>query len=368
MGWHDTEYDPRVDGYARDYGYRPSASDFAEEDFEDWRKQNFPRGYGPPWDGENDPDDPDLESLEESDDPERFLHPDDFTSSPSAEPWDTPIYHVRTPGADYPDETDPAEWEDREEERAHENLRGHFGAKADWEVQVIRKNEATDRNGDKHSLDWGGKGFSTGVVSSGLAPKCSCGWSASKAGSEAAGRRGFTEHIRSIQQKQASRQTPIGGILTQADQWPDRVAANRHAADHADCESEGFHHFYTNGECEDCGKEQPNWDGATDAKSPNEYFFQKHHGAFPRNPEREQRGNGLDMENYEFFHNKTPELGTTVPDSIGGDLPGTVNIRSRDETGPTDAFVMPAEESGLGYDAIVRHAPDGKGFDVLKPL
>ncbi|MCB1744062.1 MAG: hypothetical protein KDK91_27055, partial [Gammaproteobacteria bacterium] len=97
-------------------------------------------------------------------------------------------------------------------------------------------------------------------------------------------------------------------------------------------------------------------------------FFQKHHGAFPRNPEREQRGNGLDMENYEFFHNKTPELGTTVPDSIGGDLPGTVNIRSRDEAGPTDAFVMPAEESGLGYDAIVRHAPDGKGFDVLKPL
>ena len=72
------------------------------------------------------------------------------------------------------------------------------------------------------------------------------------------------------------------------------------------------------------------------------------------------------MENYEFFHNKTPELGTTVPDSIGGDLPGTVNIRLRDEAGPTDAFVMPAEESGLGYDAIVRHAPDGKG-DVLKP-
>ena len=166
----------------------------------------------------------------------------------------------------------------------------------------------------------------------------------------------------------ASKQTPVGGILRQSEQWPDRYAANRLAADHPDCESEGFHHFYTNGVCEDCGKEQPNWDGATDAKSPNEHFFQKHHGAFPRNPEREQRGNGLDMENYEFLHNKTPELGTTVPDSIGGDLPGTVNIRSRDEAGPTDAFVMPAEESGLGYDAIVRHAPDGKGFDVLKPL
>ena len=288
MGWHYPEYDPRVDGIGHE-DYRPDPSEFAEEEFERKRKRDYPRGYGPPDNDENGPD-PDMESLEESDDPERFLHPDDFTSSPSAEPWDTPIYHVRTPGADYPDETDPAEWEDREEERAHENLRGHFGS------------------------------------------------------------------------------TPIGGILTQAEQWPDRYAANRLAADHPDCESEGFHHFYTNGVCEDCGKEQPNWDGATDAKSPNEHFFQKHHGAFPRNPEREQRGNGLDMENYEFLHNKTPELGTTVPDSIGGDLPGTVNIRSRDEAGPTDAFVMPAEESGLGYDAIVRHAPDGKGFDVLKPL
>lgn len=288
MGWHYPEYDPRVDGIGHE-DYRPDPSEFAEEEFERKRKRDYPRGYGPPDNDENGPD-PDMESLEESDDPERFLHPGDFESSPSAEPWDTPIYHLRTPGADYPDETDPAEWEDREEERAHENLRGHFGS------------------------------------------------------------------------------TPIGGILRQSEQWPDRYAANRLAADHPDCESEGFHHFYTNGVCEDCGKEQPNWDGATDAKSPNEYFFQKHHGAFPRNPEREQRGNGLDMENYEFFHNKTPELGTTVPDSIGGDLPGTVNIRSRDEAGPTDAFVMPAEESGLGYDAIVRHAPDGKGFDVLKPL
>lgn len=200
MGWHYPEYDPRVDGIGHE-DYRPDPSEFAEEEFERKRKRDYPRGYGPPDNDENGPD-PDLESLEESDDPERFLHPGDFTSSPSAEPWDTPIYHVRTPGADYPDETDPAEWEDREEERAHENLRGHFGS------------------------------------------------------------------------------TPIGGILTQAEQWPDRVAANRHAADHADCESEGFHHYYRGGECEDCGKPQPNWDGATDAKSPNEYFFQKHHGSY----------------------------------------------------------------------------------------
>lgn len=126
MGWHYPEYDPRVDGIGHE-DYRPDPSEFAEEEFERKRKRDYPRGYGPPDNDENGPD-PDMESLEESDDPERFLHPDDFTSSPSAEPWDTPIYHVRTPGADYPDETDPAEWEDREEERAHENLRGHFGS------------------------------------------------------------------------------------------------------------------------------------------------------------------------------------------------------------------------------------------------
>ena len=290
MGWHDTEYDPRVDGYASDYGYRPSASDFAEEDFEDWRKQNFPRGYGPPWDGENDPDDPDLESLEETDDPERFLHPGDFESSPSAEPWDTPIYHLRTPGADYPDETDPAEWEDREEERAHENLRGHFGS------------------------------------------------------------------------------TPIGGILRQGEQWPDRVAANDV------CPECGGSKGYCI--CPHGAKPGHGAQDIINRDIVNDHFQRVHDDAkwdertanFPRDPEHEKWGNGLDPDNYEFLHNKTPELGTTVPDSIGGDLPGTVNIRSRDETGPTDAFVMPAEESGLGYDAIVRHAPDGKGFDVLKPL
>ena len=94
MGWHYPEYDPRVDGIGHE-DYRPDPSEFAEEEFERKRKRDYPRGYGPPDTDENGPD-PDLESLEESDDPERFLHPDDFTYSPSAEPWDTPIYHVRT--------------------------------------------------------------------------------------------------------------------------------------------------------------------------------------------------------------------------------------------------------------------------------
>ena len=353
MGWHYPEYDPRVDGIGHE-DYRPDPSEFAEEEFERKRKRDYPRGYGPPDNDENGPD-PDMESLEESDDPERFLHPDDFTSSPSAEPWDTPIYHVRTPGADYPDETDPAEWEDREEERAHENLRGHFGAT--HKLEIVKPGHGAWMAGCSCGESY--------KLKSQAKPEGSPYWPTTDI-SKAKIKKLHEEHKNSL--KQASRQTPTGGILTQADQWPDRTAVNRVAVILPDCESEGFHHFYTNGVCEDCGKEQPNWDGATDAKSPNEHFFQKHHGAFPRNPEREQRGNGLDMENYEFLHNKTPELGTTVPDSIGGDLPGTVNIRSRDEAGPTDAFVMPAEESGLGYDAIVRHAPDGKGFDVLKPL
>jgi len=77
MGWHYPEYDPRVDGIGHE-DYRPDPSEFAEEEFERKRKRDYPRGYGPPDTDENGPD-PDLESLEESDDPERFLHPDDFT-------------------------------------------------------------------------------------------------------------------------------------------------------------------------------------------------------------------------------------------------------------------------------------------------
>lgn len=152
MGWHDTNYDPRVDGYARDYGYTPDPSEFAEEEFERRRKQDYPRGYGPPYDGEGDLD-PDLENLEETEDPERFLHPDDFTHSPSAEPFDTPIYHPRTPGADYPEDTDPAEWEDREEERAHEEHRGHFGGiltqRDQWPDRYAANNVCPECGGSK---------------------------------------------------------------------------------------------------------------------------------------------------------------------------------------------------------------------------
>lgn len=73
-GWHTPDYDPRVDGYADDYGDRPSAADFAEEDAENERRRNYPRGQGAPWDYDTygDPD-PDLESLENTADPERFI-------------------------------------------------------------------------------------------------------------------------------------------------------------------------------------------------------------------------------------------------------------------------------------------------------
>ena len=81
-------------------------------------------------------------------------------------------------------------------------------ARNDWELQTIRKNKAIDINGDSHDLDWGqSKGYSNGERSSGLAPKCSCGWQ-SDSGSEASGRRNFTDHIKSI--KQGSRHKHAG--------------------------------------------------------------------------------------------------------------------------------------------------------------
>ena len=75
-GWHTPDYDPRVDGYGGGH-YGPSAADmadFAEEDAENERRRNYPRGQGAPWDYDKygDPD-PDLESLENTADPERFI-------------------------------------------------------------------------------------------------------------------------------------------------------------------------------------------------------------------------------------------------------------------------------------------------------
>jgi hypothetical protein len=75
----------------------------------------------------------------------------------------------------------------------------------DWERKLINRNTATDVNDEVHKLDWdGSKGYGHGERSSGLTPTCSCGWS-SDAGSEAAGRRGFTQHIKSIERR-ATRQ------------------------------------------------------------------------------------------------------------------------------------------------------------------
>lgn len=91
------------------------------------------------------------------------------------------------------------------EPMAHEEFDIHTGAAPpDWERKLIRKNEATDINGQAHSLDWGAsKGYAPGERSSGLAPKCSCGWT-SDSGSEAGGRRDFTQHIRSIKRTAAA--------------------------------------------------------------------------------------------------------------------------------------------------------------------
>ncbi len=328
MGWHNTDYDPRVDGMADDYGDdRPSASDLAEEAWENSRKRNYPRGYGPPLEGEDDPAymDPNGASLEGID-PDRYLQEEDIPHAPQAESFGAPIYHLRTPGADYPDETDPAEWEDREEEYAHENLRGHFGA-------TERYDPKTPSDFPSHSawLDYLYGPLQPGEVG--------------------------VEVDRHLPDQKEGKRTPAGGILTQADQWPDRVAANRTAAE-PDCESEGFDHYYRGGVCEDCGKEEPDWDGATDA-----HPIKKHHGAKERDP-----GNGLDMVNYEFFHNHDPQLGTTVPEHKYGEPEGAVGIRPPEEAQPGDAVVLHPDVTGLEYPAVCRWNDEHGSWDVLKPL
>ena len=70
----------------------------------------------------------------------------------------------------------------------------------------------------------------------------------------------------------------------------------------------------------------------------------------------------------EYFHNLDPALGTTVPEFVDGQPEGAVPIRPMNEAEGSDAFVLKNEQTGLGYDAIVRLSPDGKGFDVLKAL
>lgn len=81
MGWHDTNYDPRVDGYSEPEGH--SSADWVDAQQEDWdreRRQNYPRGEGPPYRGENGPeyDDPEGLSLDQHD-PSRFLSDPGFS-------------------------------------------------------------------------------------------------------------------------------------------------------------------------------------------------------------------------------------------------------------------------------------------------
>lgn len=88
-----------------------------------------------------------------------------------------------------------------------------------------------------------------------------------------------------------------------------------------------------------------------------------------------ERCAGIALDPGEFLYMRDPAQvspqseGHTVYDhAVGGDPHGAVSVRPRDQAGPHDAFVMPGSESGLGYDAVVRHSPDGKGYDVIEPL
>jgi hypothetical protein len=106
------------------------------------------------------------------------------------------------------------------------------------------------------------------------------------------------------------REDRVGGILRQADQWPDAVAFNRQARGDAEPYKE-FGHSGT--------------------------------------------GN---LEPGQYVHNRDPEMGTTVPHMVGGDPAEAV----------TDARVMHPHETGLEYPVLARPSGHGNGFDVIKPL
>lgn len=57
MGWHDTRYDPRVDGYASEDD--PGAGYVTPDPIDQWHdeKKKYPRGEAPPWEGEDAPSD-----------------------------------------------------------------------------------------------------------------------------------------------------------------------------------------------------------------------------------------------------------------------------------------------------------------------
>lgn len=259
--YHDGTGSPAWGPASGDYddSDRPSAQELAEEDWDRERRQRYPRGYGPPYQGEDSPSDtgadglytdeeaPSLTELhnpgfieEEVDD-----HPDPdigHEDKGHPHPFGTPVY---SPGGGY-DDYDP---------HSSENLPEDLVAPGD----------------DLH-------------------------------GNPVASHAERPEHR-------------SGGILTQADQWPDRYAAN---------------------------------------KAPKDPYRDA-------NPYQEFGHTAVDnLEPGEFLRNRDPNMGSTYPEVVGGDPEGAV----------TDARVMLPEETGLEYPVLARPAQGhgDKAYDILKSL
>ena len=70
----------------------------------------------------------------------------------------------------------------------------------------------------------------------------------------------------------------------------------------------------------------------------------------------------------EYFYNRDPELGVTVPRMVDGNPQGAVSIEPPDEAKPGDAMVIHPEVSGLEYPVIARWNDEHSSWDVLKTL
>lgn len=146
MGLHDTNPDPRVDGYGHDPSGVSSADwvDSRHEDLERDRKRNYPRGQGPAYSGEDGPehDDPNGFSLDQHD-PDRFLSDPGFSEAPAPHPdpdhgREDRLGSILTQGQQWPeryaalviaqeghyDDYDHA-LNDQEHQEAHESLGHH---------------------------------------------------------------------------------------------------------------------------------------------------------------------------------------------------------------------------------------------------
>ena len=197
----------------------------------------------------------------------------------------------------------------------------------------------------------------------------------------------------------------IGALLRQSEQFAFRMAGSgdrpegwkcpdcgsdhKMVPDYSECPSCGYDEVQSNnlGTCPECDHYEDDW---IDDRAPIDHWDDQmwEHDPAEWHVWNKQRSGAVEhsrlawgdstprpkgthnnaLSDGEYFHNLDPALGTTVPEFVDGQPEGAVPIRPMNEAEGSDAFVLKNEQTGLGYDAIVRLSPDGKGFDVLKAL